>query len=308
MPEGNRDRNRQIRLTLAAAFVAGVLLSLPLAIGIVSEARYQHYAANETTQYASYADQKASQSCRGVPAAQFQNCLAEARIEAELEKRSYKHDQTDLIAQRKAALWAQMMGVAALIGMWLSIVGIVFLWVNYLQSQEANRISRQTAELQLRPYVYIGDEATLDLPFGPRSKVKFTVKNYGYSPAMNLKLSHVSMLVKRPIGDQGRNMILPEPEPLLPVLGPQSQTTLNMHLSVFGSALKLIENGTAALISMYKLTYEGNNGVSDSHEISVYIDRATLDDGVLQTLNDWARERSHIEGDDGPSFDLEGGG
>jgi hypothetical protein len=154
---------------------------------LIEQAGYQQYAANQSSQYARYAEHKERQACSGVPGNQLPKCLAEARISTELDKRSYEHDQADLIAQRKAALWAEMMGLAALLGMGLSIVGVVLVYVTFRATREGNEIQKRIGEAQTRAYISV-IQATAFLSQDKVPHFGFVIKNSGQSPALKMRL------------------------------------------------------------------------------------------------------------------------
>jgi len=144
MPKGDRRGKHKTRLIVAASVAAAALILALVAVGFVYQSGYYQYAADQNRQYARDTEQKIGQACRGVVIDQRPKCLTEAHIEAAPEQRAYEHDQADLIAQRKAALWAEMMGIAALLGMGLSIVGVALVYVTFKATREAAESSRDT--------------------------------------------------------------------------------------------------------------------------------------------------------------------
>jgi hypothetical protein len=129
---------------IAAAAIAAILaIGCSIAVGLFNQAGYYQDAANEARQYARFADQKIGQACRGAPADQLVNCFAEARIQGDLDKHQSEHDQADLVAQRKSALWTEIMGIAALIGMGLSVVGVVLVWITFRETRRQANLAEQ---------------------------------------------------------------------------------------------------------------------------------------------------------------------
>jgi hypothetical protein len=86
-------------------------------------AEYERQADNQRTEYSEYTRQKIAETCVGIPDLEVIKC----RYDAFDAQREYNNNQSDLIAQRQSALWAYIMGAAAVIGMALSAVGIWFI-------------------------------------------------------------------------------------------------------------------------------------------------------------------------------------
>ena len=176
-------------MIIAASVAAAIVVLGLIAIGLFHQHGYQQYAADHTAEYAKYAEQKAGEACRGVAAEQLVHCFSEARVEAELEKQSYEHDQADLVAQRKAALWAEMMGGAAVVGMGLSIVGVFLVWITFVATREGNKITERIGEAQTRCYLRVTN-VRVKIWKGSVPEIYCTIKNSGNSPARSLKIVH----------------------------------------------------------------------------------------------------------------------
>ncbi len=187
MPESDRGGSSKTRLIVAASIAVTILLIASVGVGLFYQHGYEQEAANNARQYARETDQKVAETCRGVPAAQFPHCFAEARAEGQLEKRQAEHDQADLIAQRKAALWTSIMGIAALLGMGLSVVGVVVVWFTFRETRRGNEIQRRIGEAQTRSYISV-TEAFADLSEEKVPQIGFTLKNSGQSPALKMRL------------------------------------------------------------------------------------------------------------------------
>jgi hypothetical protein len=166
---------------------------------------------------------------------------------------------------------------------------------------------KETSRRQLRPYAYIG-EARLSLPFNLRSAVTVEIKNFGHSPAVKFQTAMRNAIVQRPIGDQARDLEMLHWEDM-PTLGPQAENLLHVGLSGL-DADDIFDNnsGATALIAHHAIKYEDLDGNPESHDAWFYVDKNTLNDGVVMTLNEWARYHSHEEPEDeDPELDLKGG-
>jgi hypothetical protein len=167
---------------------AGLKFGLPIAIlslgfiawGLSESAKYQGEANNHARQYAEHARDKVEQSCVGSAPLKKRECINEARE----KQRAGERDEQDLVAQRQSALWAYIMGAAAVIGMGLSAVGVYLVWTTFAETRESNNIAKRTAADQLRPYVYITDEF-MELDSGC-AKIKLHLRNFGQTPAKNV--------------------------------------------------------------------------------------------------------------------------
>lgn len=120
----------------------------------------------------------------------------------------------DLKAQRVMAWWTRIMGLAAITGVLLSALGIWLIYSTFKATLWAARYSgvaarqsrrslehiKQTTAKQLRPYVAITESSDIDRkPFSRESELRFRVKNFGQTPATNVRLSIGERAAKEPI-------------------------------------------------------------------------------------------------------------
>jgi hypothetical protein len=143
---------------LGARLIAAAIIfaSVAAGIGVLYQSRYDQDAANHIREYAKYSDQKIAEACRGVSEIELVHCFSDARIKSELEKRENQHNEADLIAQRRTALWTTIMGIAALIGMALSAAGVLLVWRTFRAAHQANQIAKDAQ----RPWLKIEAELT----------------------------------------------------------------------------------------------------------------------------------------------------
>ena len=122
MSHGNRGK-RAAPWVIWAAGVVGISTALfGIAFGLAEQSRYLQKADEAASEYARYAAYQAYKPCRVVARPEVSKCLSDAKPEYEMKRRDNQRDYDDLFAQQKSALWAGIMGVAAIIGMILSIV------------------------------------------------------------------------------------------------------------------------------------------------------------------------------------------
>ena len=125
-----------------ALFGIATLIVLAL-IGLTysCQLKYAEHSDQRSREHAKHANEQIAQACRGVPNAQLVGCFAEARVRSELQKQQYRHDEADLVAQQTSALWTGVMGIAALIGMALSAVGVALVFFTFRETKHANLLN-----------------------------------------------------------------------------------------------------------------------------------------------------------------------
>jgi hypothetical protein len=105
--------------------------------GLSKSAEYERQADNQRTEYSEYTRQKIAETCVGIPDLEAIKCQYEA-FDAQHEQ---GNNQSDLVAQRTSALWAYIMGAAAVIGMALSAVGVWLVKTTFDETRKANDLS-----------------------------------------------------------------------------------------------------------------------------------------------------------------------
>jgi hypothetical protein len=167
-----------IAVVIAAAFIGW---------GLSKSAEYQRQADDHTREYAAYAYDKIWKTCPSPIIGDHYECSAQARH----EQRAYERDEQDLVAQRQSALWAYIMGAAAVIGMGLSVVGVLLVWTTFRETKRANEITERIAKLERRPWISLS-MAVSDFANFSRDdfclRVAITIKNVGQSPANGVSI------------------------------------------------------------------------------------------------------------------------
>lgn len=186
-----KARLAAVLLTVCAGLIFGLSV---VAEGLSRDANYQREADDYGRKYAAHTEQQIRQECIRLPDKAKSNCIAEKRHEYRKDER----EERDLVAQRKSANWAYIMGSAAVLGMVLSAIGVVLVWTTFQATKEANLIAATTQFFELRPYVFL-DQATFGHEVKSKdgttrrvlldpSPVALTIKNFGSTPAKNVKL------------------------------------------------------------------------------------------------------------------------
>jgi hypothetical protein len=173
---------RNIIATIAGlAVVASALFLLIRDLSAVDSA-YSHSAADASVEYQSDARAYIKERCFTPTGITEMDCAAKAEEAA----REGQRKEQDLAAQNITAWWTKVMGIAALIGMALSAVGVWLVKTTFDETRKANSISRESVYRQLRAYVTIdGSEH--------RHKdgwdwVTLTLHNSGSTPATRVKI------------------------------------------------------------------------------------------------------------------------
>jgi hypothetical protein len=165
--------------------IIGLLLALAICFGWIGyglskSAEYERQADNQRTEYSEYTRHKIAETCVGIPDLEAVKC----RYEAFDAQREQSNNQSDLVAQRQSALWAYIMGAAAVIGMALSAVGVWLVKTTFDETRLANILSKsqQRGRIELDFQGRIGNE-TGNLIIAIRGR------NIGHSAATNCWIS-----------------------------------------------------------------------------------------------------------------------
>ena len=113
-----------------------------LGYGLLESAKYERQANDNSHEYAKYTSDKVAEACVGIARIEKVVCLNEA-IDAQHE---YETNQQDLAAQKTSALWAYIMGAAAVIGMALSAVGVWLIKATFDETQRTAQIAQNNLD------------------------------------------------------------------------------------------------------------------------------------------------------------------
>jgi hypothetical protein len=146
------------------------------------------------------------------------DCVAKTR---QTENENARNAE-DLGAQKLSAWWAQVMAVAALIGMALSAVGVWLVYTTFRETKRSADLANSSLEYtkivtqrQIEAFVYIGSATYHDKPseqffhdqeFGI---VTFTVQNFGKTMAYDVSLT-MDVLAPDFKGDPGKIVVAEE--------------------------------------------------------------------------------------------------
>ena len=125
------------------------------------------------------------------------NCIAKAQN----ENRENERQERDLVAQETTATWTLVMSGAAILGVMLSVLGVLLVWVTFRETRKTNEIAR----LGGRPWVEfsIFEVADFQYPVSDHKdawfgmKPEFWLKNWGQSPAIDISFDCISFVGMR---------------------------------------------------------------------------------------------------------------
>lgn len=174
----------------------GVVIALAIAVaaigwgwnyGLRQERTFEQEARQAHADQAKNGCYQISRTDVQMPSVKEANGKPCAPSEKAKQKNDNRRDYANLVAQRSSALWAKIMGIAALIGMGLSLVGVVLVWTTFRETRKANEIAREIGEAQVRAYLSLdvfwegyGDPNVLNF--------KYSIHNSGQSPARNVAI------------------------------------------------------------------------------------------------------------------------
>ncbi|NBB38649.1 hypothetical protein [Sphingobium yanoikuyae] len=187
LSRGNRITER-IAVGLFAAFAGAVLLWLVWA---------QAYHLGSSQQFVKHAIAESNAMAHAEIAARCHTsvnpraCLDNA-ITADIERQRAEHE---LIASQQSARWTMLGVLVSLLSATMSIAAIYFVWRTYGEALETNRIAREAAEADLRPWLHfdelevghitvrkIGRNWHINIPYSVK------VANSGRVPAINAQV------------------------------------------------------------------------------------------------------------------------
>jgi hypothetical protein len=178
-----------------ATLVALALIGWGVIYGLSQEAAYEQSARDahfENSKYACYEIAKTKRKANPVKQRNSQPCAPSKEGQ---DENANRRDYADLVAQRSSALWAKIMGIAALVGMGLSLLGVVLVAITFRETRKANEIASgsQRAWIDIEPKISINAADPDNIAISAISQ--FT--NVGKTVAKNVSLN-VSFVTRKP--------------------------------------------------------------------------------------------------------------
>lgn len=158
------DQHDKPKARLVAAIVAIIVLlsaSGALVFGLSKQAEYERRSDERSREYTSDTYGPAYNSCQRLPFASQFDCIAEANE----ERRENSRKEGDLVAQQAMSIWTFIMGGAAIVGMFLSAVGVYLVYTTFQATRKTadaathmNEIATKAIVADHRPWL------TIELP------------------------------------------------------------------------------------------------------------------------------------------------
>lgn len=168
-----------------AALIGLTGITAGVGYGLHSQASYADRAYNQAADYTERAANQIAQSCLRLVRSEQVKCLRDKADAYRLESRDKQREYEDLVAQRTSALWTMIMGIAALIGMALSVVGVGLVYTTFMETRRAANAAHDANRpwLQVEVIDYEGLKITND-----RAEITADIRitNVGNSPACNV--------------------------------------------------------------------------------------------------------------------------
>lgn len=216
-------------------------------------------------------------------------------------------DQKALQIQAREAVTADGAFDVALGQLILSFVGVVgvgftvfyarLAWREALRSADvadgALKLSADTADRQLRPYLYLTTDRDDPQPVTNDGHVRVSVKNFGQTPARKIRLHRGTDWLARPIGDQTPPLRFVED---LLDLGPGADLRMLFYMEeIPADAFAFLGEGTHVLIIRMRVDYEYAPGLTDFHEVIFTVGKEAVERGQLILVNAAEREKTHVQ-------------
>jgi hypothetical protein len=141
-----------------------------------NHARYETTGKERADGYAHRSDIIIRQRCNPLPKSEKADCINEER---EAARQGYR-DEYDLEAQRITATWTAHMGIAAIIGMAASLIGVGLIWFTFQETRKTNDLSKRASRAFVEP--------SFDLTEGNRftaPRIAISGVNIGETTAQN---------------------------------------------------------------------------------------------------------------------------
>lgn len=183
---GKQSPVRLIISALITIGVAGVIVGW----GLRESAEYQRQADYHAAEYAAYTYDKVGNGCLRLSPFDKQDCLAKAVH----ERRENQRQEQDLVAQRQSALWAYIMGAAAVVGMALSAIGVALVYTTFSEtrrSADAAVAMQRFAYYDYAPWLHVVIEGHGSIPGVEEGEFRFhfQLRNRGKTYAQRALLT-----------------------------------------------------------------------------------------------------------------------
>lgn len=205
-------------------FVIVFLIWLAISIGVVAygSGREDQRRDQAPAAYSDTAKKKAMESCAGQETGAAYECIYE-KVESSQEQ---ARGEQDLIAQQKSANGTLITAAAALISLFVSMVGIGLVYTTFAETRKANEIANNVGYNQLRPFMVASGFENINAQDGSAKFLRIIINwtNAGNTPALHASFDVLGHSTKNEIwGDVEPNY--PDPDKGAVVVGPHLMKT-----------------------------------------------------------------------------------
>lgn len=192
----SRSNRSVVPAVAGLAIVASGLWLLVRDLSAVDSA-YRHSAADASIKYQRDAQAYMKERCFSPAGLREIDCASKAEEAA----REGQRKEQDLAAQNITAWWTKVMGIAAMIGMALSAVGVWLIKATFDETKASVGVAnaalthaRDATERQLRAYIGI-ESIGLGNADQPVDRFNLQIKNFGQTPAKAVTLECSTLVV-----------------------------------------------------------------------------------------------------------------
>jgi hypothetical protein len=181
-----RDKTDVVKWGLAA--LAAIIVLAVIGYGLIQQSAYSQSATDRSADYTKNAAAQINQACTGISKLEKPICTKKAATEYRLQARDKQREYDDLAAQQTSALWTSIMGIAALIGMGLSAVGVALVYTTFRETRRSADAAHKTYDA----FIAFEDAVLKVTNKGGKTehadgkavyRMFYTISNIGRSPA-----------------------------------------------------------------------------------------------------------------------------
>ncbi|HZG32464.1 MAG TPA: hypothetical protein VEZ59_04270 [Sphingopyxis sp.] len=187
MPEKSKNDKTKVGLVVGIVLATLAVLAF-LCWGYWQNSRYDVEASENSRAIQARQTDFTQQHCSKMSEMEKVPCVA-AAVQVQVEG---QRGEQELAAQRQSALWSFVMGVAAVIGMGVSFVGVGLVWTTFEATRRGNQLTidaLQQGRVRERAYVIV-EEVEFHQSCTPdefRRGVLVRLVNAGQSPALETR-------------------------------------------------------------------------------------------------------------------------
>jgi hypothetical protein len=185
-------------LVTALGIAVGVLLLWALVADLSSvDQAYKHSAADASRHYRDDANRRIVETCGRLPATDQPRCVQGTEQAA----RENQREEQDLAAQNMTAWWTKIMGIAALVGMTLSAIGVWLILATFRENRKSADAAVRQVDLMRAsqlPDLVVGNISYLRKTAPDAAEYISTPTSDGYVQVSFRNRNHTSLVYTEP--------------------------------------------------------------------------------------------------------------